>query len=162
MTADAIKIPLTRGQVAIIDAEDFSLVCATKWYAKPLPHGNFAAVNKRFGSSPMYMHRVILQDPPEAHIDHINGNSLDNRKINLRACSCPENTQNRTRMNSNNASGVHGVSWYSNYKKWVVYINVNKTRKTLGYYESLEDARKARTEAERIFYGEFAPQGGTR
>lgn len=42
--------------------------------------------------------------------------------------------------------------------KWEAYIQLNKKRKSLGYFNNKEDAIKARLEAEAIYYKEFAPQ----
>ena len=54
------------------------------------------------------LHRLILDAPPGKHVDHINGDTLDNRKCNLRLCSIRENLLNRG-PNKNNTSGYKGV-----------------------------------------------------
>jgi hypothetical protein len=93
---------------------------------------------------------------PDREIDHINRNRSDNRLSNLRECSHRENSANRS-MYKNNKSGVLGVCYYPKYQKWVAYIRADGRHKSLGYFDSLEDAEKARKDAEATFYGKFAP-----
>ena len=80
------------------------------------------------------------------NIDHINHRRDDNRLINLRSVSQAENHKNRSK-NSNNTSGVMGVSWYKPGNKWVARITVNGTRVTLGSFTDLADAITARSDA---------------
>lgn len=89
--------------------------------------------------------------------DHINRNPFDNRKSNLRPTSYETNNINKN-VQSNNKTGVSGVYWYKNYSKWTATIRINKKPKNLGYFENFEDAVKARLQAEKDYYGEFAPQ----
>lgn len=84
-------------------------------------------------------------------IDHINGIRSDNRWSNLRDVSLSENNKNR-RIQKNNTSGVHGVSFYQKTGKWVSRIKINRERIHLGYFDSFEEACQKRKEAE-TFYG---------
>ena len=88
-------------------------------------------------------------------LDHINGNTLDNRIENLRPADQSSNMCNRKRF-LNNKSGVKGVSWHSHQKKWFVYLDVNKKRKNIGYFDDLEFAELAANEARAKFHGAFA------
>jgi len=98
-------IPLTQGKVAIVDDDDFDWLNQVKWYAKITGNGTriYAARFKRIDGQPttIYMHRAILAgDLDHAELDgqeadHINKNTLDNRRENLRACSKNENLRNR-------------------------------------------------------------------
>lgn len=89
--------------------------------------------------------------------DHIDRNELNNRKFNLRPCNSTQNSQNKS-LQSNNSSGVSGVSWHKNSQKWHSYITVNKRRINLGFFINKDDAIKARLNAEVKYFGEFAPQ----
>jgi hypothetical protein len=80
-------------------------------------------------------------------IDHINGNKSDNRLINLRCVKKEDNAKN-LRRSHRNQTGVLGVSLYKPSGKWLARINADKKTKCLGYFESFEDACKARLEAE--------------
>ena len=89
---------------------------------------------------------------PNDEIDHINGNPSDNRWKNLRAVSRWENNRN-SKIQKNNTSGLRGVSWYKNYKKWCVRIHDNNGKRiNLGYFDNFNEAVKVRKEFE-IKYG---------
>jgi len=87
--------------------------------------------------------------------DHINRNSLDNRKENLRPCDQNSNTKNHS-LYSTNTSGVAGVCFSHN--KWCSYIYVDGKQIRLGCLEDKTEAIKTRLIAEKEYFGEFAPQ----
>jgi hypothetical protein len=93
------------------------------------------------------------------HIDHINRVRNDNRLVNLRASSPQTNPLNRT-VGKDNTSGVNGVTWDKTKMRWLVQIQVNYEHKRLGYYESFEEAKAVRLQAEKQMFGEFARQDG--
>lgn len=74
----------------------------------------------------------------DEEIDHINRNKLDNRKSNLRICNRSINMQNRG-VNKNNTSGYKGI-YINKSGKYVAHCQINKTRKSLGAYKTLEEA----------------------
>lgn len=92
---------------------------------------------------------------PTKHIDHINGNSHDNRPSNLRLCTPSQNLSNRGKQR-NNTSGYKGVSPNGQTGKWRVRINVNKKHLELGIFDSLTDAASAYANAAMRYHGEFA------
>ena len=87
-------------------------------------------------------------------LDHINGDTSDNRIENLREANSSENMRNR-RIFSNNKSGHKGVSWSKCHGKWYVYMNVNNARKHLGYYDDLEIAALLASEVRDLHHGNF-------
>ena len=100
------------------------------------------------------LHRIIMGDPEGQFIDHINRDPLDNRRDNLRIVSIQENSMNQT-MRKTNKSGVPGVHWCKSTNKWVAQIAYKYKHINLGRFEKLEDARKAREDAEMKYFGEF-------
>lgn len=102
------------------------------------------------------MHRLILglTEDDDLVSDHINNDRLDNRKMNLRSCTQKENKLNSS-IRSNNTSGVTGVSYYTNNQKWVAELRKNGERKLYSSHDCIEDAIKARKEAEKKYFGEF-------
>ena len=89
---------------------------------------------------------------PTDQIDHISGDSLDNRWANLREATQLENNRN-CRIQANNKSGFRGIHWRSRRSKWEVRIRHDGRRYGCGLFENLEDAILARLEAEREFWG---------
>lgn len=84
---------------------------------------------------------------PKSHIDHINGDSLDNRLANLRDIDPIANAKNAA-LYKTNKSGHVGVSWHRRVAKWVAHINVSGTQVNLGYFEKLKDAVSIRQAAQ--------------
>ena len=87
---------------------------------------------------------------PIDHIDHINGDSLDNRWVNLRDVNRVENCRN-TKRSARNRSGIVGVSWASDRGKWHARIQGDGHPVGLGYFDSLFDACCVRRSAERQY-----------
>lgn len=88
-------------------------------------------------------------------VDHINGNSLDNRKQNLRLCSRQENNRNSA-PRKNSTSKYKGVSWSTCKSKWTVKIRVNGKSKHIGYFSDEKLAAEAYNKAAKQYYGDFA------
>jgi len=111
----------------------------------------FYAVNRDAG----LLHRFILKIKSKKQVDHISGDTLDNRKSNLRIVKQKDNLKNKGKYSANK-SGYPGVYWYTycNTPKWAASITIDKKRKHLGYFDDLEEAIKARKEAEFLF-GDF-------
>lgn len=89
---------------------------------------------------------------PGKVIDHINHNTLNNRKENLREVSNTENQRNRKGLQSNNKSGIAGVGWAKDRNKWYADLTLNGKTIHGGSHESFEDAVAARQQLE-IDYG---------
>jgi hypothetical protein len=86
-------------------------------------------------------------------IDHINGNRADNRWLNLREVTKTDNRKN-SKIASSNTSGITGVTWVHKLNKWILRINDNGKRITIGYYTDLEEAKVARELAKKEYnYG---------
>jgi hypothetical protein len=154
------EIPLTQGQVALVDDEDFELVSAHKWYALWDPHTkSFYAVThlrKPTGKQTgLYMHRLIMDAKKGEQVDHIHHQTLDNRRSELRLCTPSQNGCN-TGMRSTNTSGFTGVSRQTGCSKWKAQIRVNGKVKYIGYFDTPELAYEARLAAVRKYHGEFS------
>lgn len=91
-------------------------------------------------------------------VDHINGNTTDNRIENLRDVTQSQNIQNSKKYR-NNTSGAKGVQKRSKSNKWQVQIYINKKYKYLGTYEDLELAELVAIEARNKYHKEFANHG---
>lgn len=103
-----------------------------------------------------FLHRFLIQAPKGKLVDHIDGNTLNNKKSNLRICSYKENAKNRI-LNKNNKSGHKGVYWdiHITTPKWKAYIYVDKKCYHLGYFNTYEEAVKCREKAEKKYFREY-------
>ena len=110
----------------------------------------------------IYWHTFITNPPPGKVVDHINGDTLDNRKSNLRAVTWKQNSMNRaanrTHKGKSTTSRYKGVSLVKCRNKWVSSIGHNYKRIYLGYFSLAEDAARAYDAKAKELFGEFAYQ----
>ena len=93
---------------------------------------------------------IVYGSFPDFEIDHINGIRNDNRLINLRSVTHAMNCRNRG-MQSNNSSGIMGVSWCKRSNQWLARIYINGASKHLGYFDDMESAALSRKNAEKLY-----------
>lgn len=107
------------------------------------------------------MHRVVWAwhtgEWPIGEIDHINGDPGDNRIENLRLATRAENATNRG-LQSNNTSGVTGVSWCRQKKMWRSYIGVSGSFLHIGYFRDKSAAQDAYARASAKYHGAYSRQ----
>jgi hypothetical protein len=154
------RIPLTQGQFALVDDEDFERMSQWNWYAWWCKDtSSFYAMRRTsvtLGKSRIVsMHREVMCASSLDEIDHRNHNTLDNRKSRLRMCTRTQNLAN-ARVRSDNTSGYKGVSWYSPTGKWRARIHWNGNPKFLGYFAKASDAARAYDVAAMRLFSEFA------
>jgi hypothetical protein len=105
------------------------------------------------------MHRMLLRPYKDEEVDHINGDGLDNRRVNLRTCTHSENMRNRKRLITN-TSGYTGVSYSSDMKRkkrWLAQIRVGGGKRIhLGRFYTKEEAAVTYDEAAKKYHKEFA------
>lgn len=141
------QIKLTKNKFALVDDEDFEWLNQWKWWTD---HRGYAVrdVGGRKDKKRILMHRFINVTPKGYHTDHINHNKLDNRRSNIRTTTPSQNILNSV-LSKSNTSGYKGVAWYKN--GWVATIKINYQKIHLGRFKKLEDAVKARKEAEALY-----------
>lgn len=91
---------------------------------------------------------------PRAVIDHINGDTQDNRISNLRSVTQAQNSRNQ-KAAKNNASGFKGVHWHSRLKKWAASIRLDGKLHHLGYFGTPIEAAEAYDRGSVRLHGEF-------
>ena len=145
------KIKLTQGKEATVSDEDYEYLMQWKWHAKK-GRNTFYAVR----CPSVYMHREILKRKgvEATHTDHIDGDGLNNTRDNLRDCTIAENQRNRSKT-KNNTSGVKGVYWQNQAKKWQAKIVINNKHKSLGLFANKQDAKDTYNKAAKDLYGDF-------
>lgn len=140
-------IPLTKGKFAKVDNEDFERLKDINWCCTI----NNYSINRKFG----LMHRFIMDTPQDMDTDHINHDTLDNRKSNLRICNTSDNLGNLS-FRRGFTSIYKGVCWINERKKWKSSVAYNNTNYILGYFTSEIEAAKAYDKKARELFGEFA------
>ena len=169
---------------ALVDDEDYERIVETKdkrgkpkkWYCH---NNNTSSDYAMSGNRRDSIHRLVMGNPKEMDVDHINGDTLDNRKENLRVCTRSQNSQNK-RLNSHSQSGYKGVheknypirkkyvsrktgkvTYYEHIpkKRFQAYIGSgipNTPSIKLGYYATAEEAAEVRDKKALEIHGEFA------
>lgn len=152
-----------RGGEALVDLMDYEKVKDISWSKNTL---GYVTGSKDYRY--VYLHRYILRVPEDKRADHINHDTLDNRRSNLRIVTTSQNNMNKKKQ-SNNTSDIVGVSyvakeWFGKDKNgndlfrsphWRANININGKRISLGRFKKKEDAIAARKKAEDKYFGEY-------
>ena len=160
--SDKMKtIKLTQGKHSIVDDDDYKRLSRYRWYAANTSGKFYYAVRRspRLGSKQrtILMHRVILNAPDGTEVDHINGDGLDNRRSNIRLCTCRENSRNQ-RLDRGSTTGFKGVYFDKRGCKnpYRATIMVNSEGIYLGSYRNVENAARAYDLAAIKHFGKFA------
>jgi hypothetical protein len=93
-------------------------------------------------------------DWPKDQVDHINGIKTDNRACNLREATNSQNGKN-LKLSKANKTGIAGVCWNEKHQSYRAYIKVEHQQKYLGTFKTIEEAAKARHDAEDQYFGEW-------
>lgn len=137
-TRQSWVLPITRGLETMIDEEDIAELEKYNWHQLS-PTRKYAA-RREIGNNhiAILMHRQIMNAPSGMVIDHINGNSLDNRKSNLRICTHRQNQQNRY---THRAGRLVGATFKKG--KWIAKITYDNKIKYLGRFKTEIEAHEA-------------------
>ncbi|GMA50168.1 hypothetical protein GCM10025857_15250 [Alicyclobacillus contaminans] len=133
----------------LIDTSDLEKVMSydCRWFARWMPRQgvyyirSYHYLNRK--RTNLYLHRLVVDAPPGMVVDHINHNTLDNRKSNLRIVTNAENLQNTRGAQKNSTTGIRGVSWHKKQKKWEAQLRVNNRQIHVGYFDDIRDAERA-------------------
>ena len=153
------EIPLTKGKIAIIDDVDFERFGHLKWTTTT------NSAKKRFYAyrgeprpkkGHILMHRAIMGIiNPHIKVDHMNHNTLDNRRGNLRICTQAQNVAHRGVLDQRNTSGLRGVSWHKQREKWRARIMVDQKEIHLGLFKDKKSAAASYASANHKYFGSF-------
>lgn len=139
-----------------ISTEDLNRVSSItgRWYAMNVggKRGEKIYVGTKIGGVTVYLHQIIVMNPPKMVVDHVNHNTLDNTRENLRACSYAENSQNRKgATRSNKSTGVRNVYRSSN-GKFFVQLGINGKDTRFGTFPTILEAKAAAKLARKEYF----------
>lgn len=171
MGVDTVRFEIAGGHVALIDAADweghfpyvhpsgFSAVirpCDRKWRVTGKAKWRYVCctVERQKRKHYVSLHRLIMQPPPRLVVDHINGNTLDNRRANLRVCTNAENIRN-SRINTG-SSRFKGVYYDKAKARWKAQIGYDNQRFHIGFYATEEEAAIAYDLKANELFGQYA------
>lgn len=123
-------INLTEGKKCLVSYEDYDLVSKLKWYCCNSGYARSTINGKNY-----LMHRFLLNPDENLFVDHINGNRLDNRRVNLRIVPHKINNENKNKQ-SNSISKYRGVTFNKRDKKFISYVQYNSNRIIIGYFNN--------------------------
>ena len=152
---------IIKNQVILIDEEDFERVSKHGWSIqrnRPRSSSKFRLyVKATIKNKKISMHRFIMNATDSTiHIDHINGNTFDNRRTNLRFASRSQNAINAQKTSNPKSSIYKGVSYFKLSKKWKAQIMLNKKSIYLGLFINEKEAALAYNKEAKALFGEFA------
>jgi len=153
-----INSPKYGKKIVLIDDEDYDKIKNYSWGLQY--DGNaFYITHNRCNSdrtrTMLRIHRIITDCPEGMIVDHINGDTFDNRKENLRICTQSGNCMNR-RKGTNKSSVYKGVTFLKSKNRWMAQIKTKGKRKPLGTYKTEDQAAIAYNIASLEMFGEFA------
>lgn len=139
------------GKEFYFDLEDYDKIKQYTWSEDNRGYAR-TSLQENGNRQTIKLHKLITDTNNLQIVDHINQNKADNRKQNLRITTQQQNVLNSPKQ-SNNTSGIIGVSFRTNCSKWVASITYNKEKYYLGAYIEKEDAIIARLNAEIKYFG---------
>lgn len=143
-----------KGHTVLVDNRDFKKIENYGWYVSFDGASHYLKANKQ-GSSVSY-HSMVVNPPDGMMVDHIDGNTLNNLRHNLRVCSASQNQANQKKQKRQKTSQYKGVCFYPRANKWKAQIGYEGSRLSLGYFNSEEDAARAYDVAATGIFGKFA------
>lgn len=155
-------ITLTKGYRAAVDESSFNELNGYAWYAIVTRNRRVYAArqaSRKLGKrKPVLMHRQVLEMSgvdPGKQVDHIDGDSLNNCRTNLRPSTVSQNHFN-VGVRTNSKCGYKGVYLCKKRQKWSAEIMACGIRRRLRYFDTAEEAAAAYNEMARELHGEFA------
>jgi hypothetical protein len=153
------RVFITRGLFCLVDDDDYPNLIKRQWQASSSRDRIYAIRTDGWKESKktVRMHRFIMKAKSGEQVDHINGNTLDNRKQNLRICNNEQNGWNK-KTAKNNTSGYKGVVFEDRRtkKKWRARIRFKGKVISLKYHTTKEEAASAYNKAAKKYFGEYS------
>lgn len=147
---------IVKGKTVLFDWVDAAIVNSRKWTLLSGRGGEYVASKQ--GNKWTFLHREIMEPGEGIVVDHINGNKMDNRRLNLRSATREQNTWNRKIQGgmAPNKTGWIGTFYNKKNKRWFSAISSKGKSIFLGTFDCAEDAARAYDKKARELRGEWA------
>lgn len=141
-----------------IDTEDYEKIKSLNWWSKKSGRNHYVYTHDRKTRKSIFLHRLIMNADGEFIVDHITGDTLDNRKENLRICKQFENVRNQQVHFDKKIpyKGVINLGPRFTIRPYLARITIDYKTFYLGYYKTAEEAALAYNEAAVRYHGKFA------
>jgi hypothetical protein len=151
---------MAQPQYAKVHPANYERLLKYEWFAQK-GKNCFYAVRRARGPkgsklATIYMHRELIDVADGLMVDHVNQDSMDNRRANLRGATRAQNIRNRKKFAKSSGSKYKGIYWRKKTRKWEVQITFERKKIFLGCFRSEIDAAKAYDRAAIKYHGEFA------
>lgn len=137
----------SRNVVALVSPEDAHLFDTREWQTHPKGY-----IHSREGK----LHRIIVDAPDGLLVDHINHDKADCRRENLRLVTDAQSVRNRKKLRRSRGPASPFIGVHKNGRKWIARIVMDGRRKSVGTYETQEEAARAYDAAAKQCVGEYA------
>lgn len=141
------------GEIFLLDGDDFYKYKNCPAHIKKYNNGDKYLRIKYNGKWDVF-HRLIMNAKASQLVDHINNDTMDNRKSNLRFVTRQQNAFNH-KVFINNTSGVSGICFDKKNNRWYAQIMHSYHNNFLGYFDTKDQAIIARKQAEEQYFGEY-------
>ena len=137
----------------ILDKEGEILYNKHCWWINKTDNNHYYLYRTNNGRN-ISFHREITGAAEGQEVDHINRNTLDNCKNNLRFVTRSQNNMNQG-LHGKNTSGHRGVHFNSYKKRWIARIKINNIRINIGTFLDYNLACNAYEEKAQELFGEY-------
>jgi hypothetical protein len=149
-----MAVLFVKGYKILIDDEHLQRFSLIRWSVGVTSNKIYFSFTKTPTRVAEYMHRIVANPPNGMLVDHINGNTLDNRKMNLRVCTHQQNIMNSAKR-KDNSSGYKGVHRDCRSKRWIARVTFNQKKIHIGLYDTPMEAHEAYCQKASELFGEF-------